>query len=379
MFSDSDHQHMSRALALAEKGLFTTTPNPRVGCVIVKDRQVVGEGWHVRTGQAHAEAIALEAAGPQARGATVYVTLEPCSHQGRTPPCSQALIQAKVGKVVAAMEDPNPEVSGRGLAQLREAGIEVRCGLLEAQASELNIGFVSRMNRGRPWVRAKIAASLDAVTALPDGSSQWITGEQARVDGHQWRARACAILTGYGTVRDDNPRLTVRDVQTDRQPMRVVVDSRLETPVDANILDGGNVMIVYAQDPDSRAGQLTDAGARVLCLPNEAGKVDLAALLSELGSQGINELHCEAGFKLNGSLLREHCIDEWLMYLAPCFLGQGAGLANIAAVGSLDLRHQFAFESVETVGTDLRLLVRRQTATAPAEPVIEALTPGPAS
>ncbi|MGH1357214.1 MAG: bifunctional diaminohydroxyphosphoribosylaminopyrimidine deaminase/5-amino-6-(5-phosphoribosylamino)uracil reductase RibD [Burkholderiaceae bacterium] len=373
MFNDLDHQYMTLALSLAQKGLWTTTPNPRVGCVIVKDRQVVGEGWHMRAGQAHAEVMALEAAGPLARGATVYVTLEPCSHQGRTPPCAQALVRAQVGKVVAAMQDPNPQVSGRGLGRLREAGIEVRCGLLEAQARELNIGFVSRMTRGRPWVRAKIAASLDAVTALADGSSQWITGEAARQDGHHWRARACAILTGFGTVRDDNPQLTVRHANTERQPLRVVVDSRLETPRDAQVLADSNVLLVHAVDPGSRAGVLRDAGAQLLCLPNQAGKVDLAALLTELGSRGINELHCEAGYKLNGSLLREDCIDEWLIYLAPCFLGQGAGLANIAAVPSLDARQQFEFHSVDQIGADIRLLARRPVAQSSDTP-IEALS-----
>lgn len=369
MFTDSDHQHMTRALSLARNGLFTATPNPRVGCVIVKDRQVVGEGWHVRAGEDHAEVMALKDAGPLARGATAYVTLEPCSHQGRTPPCSEALIRAQVGRVVAAMQDPNPDVSGRGLGQLRDAGVEVRCGLLEAQAHELNIGFVSRMTRGRPWVRAKIAASLDAITALPDGTSQWITDEPARIDGHHWRARACAILTGFGTVRDDNPRLNVRHLNTERQPLRVVIDSRLETATDAHVLADQNVLLVHATDPGSRAGQISDAGAQLLCLPNEAGKVDLAALLTELGSRGINELHCEAGFKLNGSLLRENCIDEWLMYLAPCFLGQGAGLANVAAVSSLDSRHQFVFHAIDRVGTDLRLLARRPTVQSTDAPV----------
>ena len=221
---------MSRALALAAHGLTTSTPNPRVGCVIVKDGQIVGEGWHRRAGEPHAEAVALAAAGLQARGATAYVTLEPCSHHGRTPPCADALVAANVARVIAAMEDPNPKVRGRGLTRLRESGVEVRCGLLAAPARELNIGFVSRMTRGRPWVRAKIAASLDGTTALADGSSQWITGEAARIDGHRWRSRACAILTGYGTVRDDDPQLNVRHVETERQPLRVVVDSRLETP-----------------------------------------------------------------------------------------------------------------------------------------------------
>lgn len=363
---------MTRALALAQQGLYSTTPNPRVGCVIVKDHVVVGEGWHQRAGESHAEALALAQAGPLARGANVYVTLEPCSHHGRTPPCAQALIDARVGRVTVAMQDPNPQVSGRGLELIRSAGIEVRCGLLEVLATDLNIGFVSRMTHGRPWVRAKAASSLDGMTALPDGRSQWITGEAARADGHHWRARACAILTGYGTVRDDNPQLNVRHVRTERQPLRIVVDSRLETPLDARVVNSGNVLLAYALDPQQRAVQLADTGAALLELPNESGKVDLSALMRELAARGVNELHVEAGFKLNGSLLREGCIDEWLMYIAPCFLGQAAGIANVAAVDSLDARYQYAFHSVEQFGPDLRVLARRVTQRQ-TEPLIEAL------
>ncbi|MEZ5742082.1 MAG: bifunctional diaminohydroxyphosphoribosylaminopyrimidine deaminase/5-amino-6-(5-phosphoribosylamino)uracil reductase RibD, partial [Burkholderiaceae bacterium] len=303
MFSEPDHQHMSRALALAEQGLFGTTPNPRVGCVIVKDHEVVGEGWHRRAGEAHAEVLALAQAAGKARGATVYVSLEPCSHHGRTPPCVDALLAARVGRVIAAMEDPNPQVGGRGLEALRSGGVDVRCGLLEQQARELNVGFVSRMRTGRPWVRMKVAASLDGMSALRDGASQWITGASARADGQRWRARACAILTGIGTVRDDDPRLTVREVATDRQPLKVLVDSRLEVSPDARLFDTGKTLVVAAQPDAARVATLQARGAEVLVRPNAAGKVDLPALMTHLAGRGINELHVEAGGKLNGSLI----------------------------------------------------------------------------
>ena len=274
-FSAADHEFMARALRLARKGLFTTTPNPRVGCVIVRDGAIVGEGWHARAGEAHAETHALNAAAAFARGATAYVTLEPCSHHGRTPPCADALIAAGVARVVAAMRDPNPQVAGNGLQQLRAAGIDTADGLMEMEARELNIGFVSRMTCGRPWVRLKLAASLDGKTALNNGRSQWITGPEARRDGHAWRARACAILTGAGTVRDDDPRLTVRDIETDRQPLRVVVDSHMETPPTARILEGGNALVVAATEDAAKIAALRAAGAEVIVLPNPQGKVDL--------------------------------------------------------------------------------------------------------
>ncbi|MBS1136426.1 MAG: 5-amino-6-(5-phosphoribosylamino)uracil reductase / diaminohydroxyphosphoribosylaminopyrimidine, partial [Proteobacteria bacterium] len=259
---------MARALQLAARGLYTTTPNPRVGCVVVRDGAVVGEGWHERAGESHAEIHALRLAGEAARGATAYVSLEPCNHHGRTPPCAEALLGAGVARVVVAMQDPNPLVAGEGMARLRACGIDVSSGLLEGQARELNIGFVSRMERGRPWVRLKCAASLDGKTALLNGRSQWITGAAARRDGHAWRARSCAILTGIGTVRDDDPRLTVRDVATTRQPLRVVVDSRLETPLEAKILAGGNVLVACAIDDAARAAKLRQRGAEVVALPN---------------------------------------------------------------------------------------------------------------
>jgi len=358
-FSADDFRLMARALQLAERGLWTTSPNPRVGCVLVRAGEVVGEGWHEKAGEPHAEGHALRAAGDKAIGATAYVTLEPCSHHGRTPPCAEALIAAGVSRVVAAMADPNPLVAGKGLALLQAAGIETACGLLETEARELNIGFVSRMTRGRPWLRLKAAASLDGKTALNNGVSQWITGPDARRDGHAWRARACAILTGIGTVRDDDPQLLVRDVTTTRQPWRVVVDSRLETPPTARILQGGSVLIAGAMENVEKMATLRAAGADVVILPNAAGKVELKALLELLGQRGINEIHAEAGFKLNGSLLREGLVDELLLYLAPCLIGhEASGLFNLPELTSLDGKQRLQIRDLRQIGADIRVLAR---------------------
>lgn len=354
-----DYDFMARALRLAERGLFTTSPNPRVGSVVVADGRVIGEGWHERAGQPHAEVLALREAGERARGATLFVTLEPCSHHGRTPPCSDAVIASGVARVVVAMQDPNPLVAGRGLGQLRQAGIEVLVGPLAEQARELNVGFVSRMNRGRPWVRVKLAASLDGKTALNNGKSQWITGGAARRDGHHWRARACAILTGIGTVRDDDPQLSVRDVATTRQPLRVVVDSRLEISPQARILQGGNVLVAAALEDEARASLLRDQGAEIVALPNPGGKVELPGLLSELGRRGIGELHVEAGFKLAGSLMREDLVDELLIYLAPCLIGDaGRGMFNLPELVDLSGRRELELRDIRMIGNDLRILAR---------------------
>jgi len=351
-FSAFDHEMMRRALALAEKGLFTATPNPRVGCVLTQGERVVGEGWHERAGAPHAEANALAAAGAAARGATAYLNLEPCAHHGRTPPCADALVAAGVARVVAAMRDPNSEAGGGG-ARLAAAGVRFEHGLLEDEARELNIGFVSRVTRGRPWVRMKIAATLDGRTALANGKSQWITGDEARKDGQRWRARACAVLTGIGTVKADDPRLTVREVHTPRQPLRVVVDSRLETPPNAKILRGDEVLIFCA----SKSRDI--GGAEVVEMPDARGKVDLAGMLGELARRGVNELHVEAGFKLNGSLAREGCVDEFLIYLAPSFLGDSAqGMLELAQMSSLDERLRVSLRSIERVGEDLRIIAR---------------------
>jgi diaminohydroxyphosphoribosylaminopyrimidine deaminase/5-amino-6-(5-phosphoribosylamino)uracil reductase len=358
-FSAVDHGMMARALQLAERGLWTTTPNPRVGCVLVRDGVIVGEGWHEKAGEAHAEVHALAAAGARAQGATAYVTLEPCSHHGRTPPCADALVAAGVSRVVAAMEDPNPLVAGRGLAVLRAAGVETAHGLLADEARELNIGFVSRMTRRRPWLRLKAAASLDGKTALNNGLSQWITGPAARQDGHRWRARACAILTGIGTVRDDDPQLTVRELAVSRQPLRVVVDSRLETPPGARVLQGGNTLVAGAVADEGKAAALRAAGAEVLILPNTAGKVELPALLEALGERGINEVHAEAGFKLNGSLLREGLVDELLLYLAPCLIGHlASGLFNLPELTNLGDKRLLQVLDVRQLGEDIRLIAR---------------------
>jgi diaminohydroxyphosphoribosylaminopyrimidine deaminase/5-amino-6-(5-phosphoribosylamino)uracil reductase len=351
MFSELDRALMARALALAERGLYTTTPNPRVGCVVANGQKILGEGWHEKAGSPHAEVIALGQAGAAAAGATVYVTLEPCNHYGRTPPCAGALINAKVARVVAASRDPNPHASGGGAA-LATAGIRFDAGLMEEAARELNLGFLSRVSRGRPWVRVKAAATLDGRTAMADGRSQWITGAEARRDGHRWRARACAILTGIGTVKADDPRLTVRDVDTPRQPLRVVVDSRLELPADAKILSSEPILVFAA-----KKGSLKNA--EVVHLPNPDGKVDLPGMLQELGRRGINELHVEAGFKLNGSLLREGCVDEVLLYLNPSLLGDsGQGLFDVAAPAGLDQRTKLDIVSLDRLGDDLRLLAR---------------------
>ncbi|CAG9189226.1 Diaminohydroxyphosphoribosylaminopyrimidine deaminase / 5-amino-6-(5-phosphoribosylamino)uracil reductase [Paraburkholderia tropica] len=365
MFSQADFVHMERALALATRGLYTTDPNPRVGCVLVKDGAVIGEGFTQPAGFDHAEIQAMKDArtrGHDLRGATAYVTLEPCSHFGRTPPCANALIEAKVARVIAAMEDPNPLVSGRGLSILRDAGIDVRCGLLAKEARELNIGFVSRMTRKRPWVRMKVAATLDGRTGLPSGESQWITGEAARADGHAWRARASAILTGIGTVKEDDPRMTVRAIDTPRQPKRVLIDSRLDASPLSQIFVGAPTLVFCSKldaSTEERAEALRARGAEIVALGNEHGKVDLPAMLTELAARGVNELHVEAGYKLNGSLLREGCVDELLVYLAPSLLGtQSLGMADLAAPDSLDARTRLAFHSVDRVGDDLRVLAR---------------------
>ncbi|MFH1603218.1 MAG: bifunctional diaminohydroxyphosphoribosylaminopyrimidine deaminase/5-amino-6-(5-phosphoribosylamino)uracil reductase RibD [Pseudomonadota bacterium] len=359
MFSPLDQRHMAEALRLAEKGLYTTTPNPRVGCVIVRDGQAVGAGWHEIAGGPHAEILALRAAGESARGATAYVSLEPCSHHGRTSPCADALIDAGIARVVAAMQDPNPRVAGSGFDRLRAAGIRVESGLMQGQAHALNIGFVARMSRGRPWVRMKIAASLDGRTALANGRSQWITGEQARRDGHAWRARACAVLTGIGTVKDDDPRLDVREVETTRQPLKVLVDSRLELPLSAMLLQSGKLLVATAIDSKPARTALEARGAEVVVLPNAQGKVDLMDLMREFGRREINEVHVEAGSKLNGSLLREALVDELLVYLAPGILGDTAqGMFSLPELKDLGRKQLVQFGDVRAIGDDIRIIAR---------------------
>ena len=347
---------MARALALGERGLDTATPNPSVGCVIAKGGRILGEGWHARAGEPHAETKALAACRESPEGASAYVTLEPCSHHGRTAPCADALIAARVGRVVAAIEDPNPLVKGSGLARLRAAGIDVASGLLAAEAERLHRGFLSRMSRGRPWIVLKAAASLDGRIALASGESRWITGEDARRDVHRLRRRACAVLTGYGTVAADDPELTVRHVPCERQPRRVVIDNRLETPGQARILSGEPPLIVTASgDPAGRA-RLEARGAEVVRVASEGAKTDLAAMARLLAERGFNEVLVETGSKLGGSLLRAGVVDEIVLYLAPSLLGDSAqGLFALTPLASLGEALRPRVTDVRPVGRDLRL------------------------
>ena len=354
---------MREALALAEQAVGLSDPNPRVGCVIVdRGGRIVGRGHTQETGGPHAEVMALRDAaggGADVRGATVVVSLEPCSHHGRTPPCADALVAAGVGRVVMAMRDPNPLVAGQGAARLAAAGIDIVFGPCEDEARELNIGFVSRMERGRPWLRLKAAVSLDGRSALDNGVSQWITGETARADGHAWRKRAGALLTGVGTVLDDDPRLDVRLVPTARQPLRVIVDSRLQTPPSARILAApGSVLLYAAIDDTARRAELEGRGVEVALLPSPSGKVDLSAMLADLSARGINELHVEAGEKLNASLLKEGGVDELLVYVAPRLLGSGRGLAALGPFETLAQSLDFRIVDIARVGDDLRLRLR---------------------
>lgn len=366
-----DYHYMARALQLAARGMYTTDPNPRVGCVIVgRDGEVVGEGWHACAGGPHAEVNALRQAGERARGATAYVTLEPCSHYGRTPPCSQALIETGLGRVVAAMVDPNPQVSGEGLDQLRAAGIQVECGVMRAQAEEINRGFVARMRRGRPYVCCKIAASMDARTAMADGASRWITSEASRCDVQALRARSSAVLTGIGTVLMDDPALTVRDrdiVEAAgggavgvRQPLRVVVDSRLRMPVNARMLSqpGATLIATVDGDADGRA-KLQGRDVEMDVLPSVGGRVDLGVLLDRLAARKVNEVLVEAGAELNGALLKAGLIDELIIYVAPKLMGDGArGMFRLPGLERMDQCIPLQFTDIRRVGEDLRVTAR---------------------
>jgi diaminohydroxyphosphoribosylaminopyrimidine deaminase/5-amino-6-(5-phosphoribosylamino)uracil reductase len=364
MYTDADHRFMTRALELAAKAMVHATPNPRVGCVVVREGRVIGQGFTQRAGSNHAEIEALldaRRSGHDLHGAHVYVTLEPCAHFGRTPPCATALIEAHVSMVIAAVEDPNPQVGGRGLEMLRQAGIDVRCGLLKQDAIEMNAGFFSRMTRGRPWVRIKVGASLDGRTALENGVSQWITSEAARADGHAWRARSCAVLSGIGTVRADDPTLSVRLVETPRQPLKVLVDSRFEVTPQARIFDGHPVLIACTRGDPHKAEQLAARNVEVIeVAADSGGKVDLAALMRELARRGINELHAEAGSRLNGSLVQAGLVDELLAYLAPCLIGPGQPMIDLPAVTSLAQVRRLTLREVVRVGDDVRLLARTQ-------------------
>jgi diaminohydroxyphosphoribosylaminopyrimidine deaminase/5-amino-6-(5-phosphoribosylamino)uracil reductase len=354
---------MARALRLAERGLLTTAPNPRVGCVLVRDGAVVGEGWHERAGEPHAEINALQQAGSQAAGATAYVTLEPCCHHGRTPPCTDALLAAGVKRVVAAIEDPNPQVAGKGLAVLQAAGIDTAAGLLAAAAEQLNAGFVMRMRRGRPWVRCKLAMSLDGRTAMAGGESRWITGDAARRDVQRLRARSDAIMTGVATVLADDPSLTVRLDELDdgfRQPLRVILDSRLRTPPDAKLLGlpGETLIITGAVDTDNEA-RLTRSGIRVVNLPLQAGRLDLPVVLQYLATLQINEVHLEAGATLCGALLQAGLVDELVIYLAPHLMGDAArGLLALPGLEQMAERIKLSIDDVRAVGDDWRITAR---------------------
>jgi diaminohydroxyphosphoribosylaminopyrimidine deaminase/5-amino-6-(5-phosphoribosylamino)uracil reductase len=361
-FTERDYTAMRRALDLAARGLETTDPNPRVGCVIVQGERTVGEGWHERAGGPHAEVMALRAAGPQAEGAAAFVTLEPCSHLGRTPPCVDALIAAGVARVVYALQDPNPLVRGRGAERLRAAGIRVESGLLQQEAAELNEGFVKRMTRGRPFVRLKLAMSLDGRTALANGASQWITGEASRADVQRWRARSSAVLTGIGTVLADDPRLTVRVASSrPRPPLRVVLDSHLRTPPSAKLFEGlGEVWIFTTSDEASRRAALEARGARIERLDADGGQQPrLEHVLSRLAAAEVNEVLVEAGATLAGAFVRAGLADELLLYLAPVLLGPQAR-ALLALPELTELAGSWQFDIIETreLDTDLRLRLR---------------------
>jgi diaminohydroxyphosphoribosylaminopyrimidine deaminase/5-amino-6-(5-phosphoribosylamino)uracil reductase len=360
--SPDDIYWMRRALALAERVLFTTAPNPRVGCVIVRDGRVLGEGATQPPGGPHAEICALRDAqhrNESVEGATMYVTLEPCSHFGRTPPCVDAVLAARPARVVVAIGDPNPLVNGRGLARLREAGIEVVTGVCAEEALAVNAGFISRMSRGLPWVWIKMAASLDGRSALHNGMSQWITGPEARADGHHWRARSCVVLTGMGTVLKDDPQLNVRGVDTPRQPRKAVVDGRFEIPEGARLFDGAEVIVFTAREDAAKAARLADKNARVVVLPAQApDRVDLPAMMRWFAQEQFNEVHVEAGAGLSGALVAAGCVDELLLYLAPVLLGDAAGMVRLPMLEHLDAAQRYEFIDAARLGADVRLRAR---------------------
>ncbi len=358
MFSPSDYDYMAYALRLAERGLYGTSPNPRVGCVLVHNNQIIASGWHEKAGCPHAEINALNQAGQQARNATAYITLEPCSHYGRTPPCASALIEAGITRVVMAMQDPNPLVSGRGRIMLEQAGITVQTGLLHDEAQGLNYGFVSRMTRRRPWVRLKIATSLDGRTALNNGTSQWITGDAARLDGHRWRARSCAIMTGIGTVKVDDPRLTVRDLDVVRQPEKIVVDSKLDISCDAKILQEGNT-VIFTANPGKceKRSVLEGRGIRIFVEPNESAKVDVHKMFSKLADLEMNEILVEAGGELSGVLIDAGLVDEIIFYFSPQLIGDRAqAMLRLPELTELQSSKKLTIKDVRMIGKDIRVI-----------------------
>ena len=359
MFPD-DYRFMARALTLARRGLYSTDPNPRVGCVLVKDGSVIGEGWHQRAGEAHAEVNALNAAGERARGATAYVTLEPCCYHGRTPPCTDALLKAGIVRLVAAMSDPNPHVAGKGFTILREAGVIVECGVLEAEARALNPGFIQRMTQGRPFVRLKLAMSLDGRTALASGESQWLTGAAARQDVQRLRARSSAILTGIGTVLADDPSLNVRLPEVTRQPLRVILDTELRTPPTAQTLRLPGQVLIFTAVADSAAHELLRAaGAEIVILPRAEQRLHLPAVMAELARRECNEVHVECGSTLAGALLQAGLVDELVIYMAPLLLGDKArGLFQLPALTKMQERWELEILEMRAVGKDWRVRLK---------------------
>lgn len=361
MFTPADHTFMSRALQLAEKGLYTTTPNPRVGCVITQNNEIVGSGWHEKAGQPHAEINALATAGEAARGATAYITLEPCSHHGRTPPCTDALIQAGIARAVIAMKDPNPRVLGNGIAALKQVGISVQIGLMQDQAETLNTGFIKRMQQKKPWMRLKMAISLDGKTALNNGQSQWITSEAARRDGHHWRARSCAIMTGIGTIRADNPRLTVRHIPVSRQPKKVIIDNHLAIPIDADILKEGDTCIFTTSAGNTaKIASLEKMGVRVIPAERTGQEqVNLVSVMTTLAQLECNEILVEAGSALSGALIRAGLVDELIIYMAPSLLGGNArDMFQWPEFTSLGQKITLQIVDLRKIGRDIRMIAR---------------------
>lgn len=359
LHSAQDIEWMTRALRLAAHGLYSTTPNPRVGCVIVKQGKVIGEGAHLKAGEPHAEVHALRAAGEQARGATAYVTLEPCSHFGRTPPCADALVNAGLSRVVIAMQDPNPLVAGNGITRLQSQGIAVTVGVCEAQAKALNPGFILRMTQQRPYVRLKVAASLDGRTALANGVSQWITSPEARKDVHHWRAQSCAVITGIATILKDNASLTVREVNTPRQPLRVILDSQLRIPIDAKVLQDGHALVAYAQGDAAKLEILQVMGVRTLHAPNAQGQINLASVMQALTAWPCNEVLVEAGATLSGAFLQHGVVDELLVYYAPKLMGHTAqGMFAMPEWTQMSEVQSLEIIDLRRVGQDIRLQAR---------------------
>lgn len=360
-FSHADHEHMGEALRLAEKGLYTTDPNPRVGAVVVKDGKVIGRGFHKRAGEAHAEILALQEAGAAAKAATLYVTLEPCAHEGKTPPCADAVVKAGVARVVAAMTDPNPEVAGKGFEKLKAAGIAVAEGLMSAQSKALNPGFISRMTRGRPWVRSKLAASMDGRTALDNGESKWISCDASREDVHRWRARSSAVLTGIGTLLADDPTFTVRLPGEWRQPKKIIVDTNLSTPVDANVfkLNPDLVFIATGVDDPEEQEALNAIGANIQVFPERRGFMDLKSILETMAELECNEVLMEAGAGMNGALLEAGLLDELILYVCPSLLGDKArGMFSLAGISSMNQRRELEIVDARMFDRDLRLILR---------------------